>query len=39
MQSSLSGFAILAGLEKPAQVIFEACGMFAHKSVPAYRQH
>lgn len=35
MQSCLSGSVFLAGLEKPAQFIFEACGMFAHKSISA----
>lgn len=35
MRSGLSGFLYLAGLEKPAQVIFEACGMFAREGIPA----
>jgi len=39
MQSGLSGFIFLAGLEKPARVIFEACGMFVHKRVPANCQY
>lgn len=35
MRSGLSGFVYLAGLEKPAQVIFEARGMFAREGIPA----